>query len=232
MSGPRVLIVDDERQMRRLLEATLLGHDYTVLVAATGREALNLAATARPEVIVLDLGLPDLDGLEVCRRIRAWSQIPIIVVSARDEEQAKVEALDLGADDYLTKPFGMNELLARLRVALRHVSPVAANDPVVRFDSIEVDFNRRMVLRNGAEIHLTPIEYNLLRLLVTNPERVLTQKYVLRTVWGPGYEAEAQTLRVHIGQLRRKIEPDPTQPSYIQTEVGIGYRFRMPSSIA
>jgi two-component system KDP operon response regulator KdpE len=229
MSDARVLIVDDEIQMRRLLQTTLSGHNYTVEVAATGKHALNLAATWRPDVVVLDLGLPDVDGLEVVRRIREWARMPIIVVSARDEEQVKVNALDLGADDYLTKPFGMNELLARLRVALRHVNSGSTSNSVVQFDDIEIDFSRRRVLRAGVEIHLTPTEYDLLRMLVVNADKVLTQRHLLREVWGPGYEDDAQTLRVFIGQVRRKIEPNPTQPIYIQTEVGIGYRFHSAS---
>lgn len=228
MTGPRVLIVDDEPQMRRLLQTTLAGRGYTIETAANGRQALDLAATWHPDVIVLDLALPDLDGIEIVRRVRDWSRVPIIVVSARDEEQVKVRALDLGADDYLTKPFGMSELLARLRVALRHVTSGGAGDPVVRFGDVEIDFSRRRVLKQGAELHLTPTEYDLLRLLVVNADKVLTQRHILREVWGPGYEEDAQTLRVFIGQLRRKIEPDHTQPSFIQTEVGIGYRFHMP----
>lgn len=229
MSGPRILVVDDEPQMRRLLEATLKARDYTVLLAADGKTALDLAATERPELIVLDLGLPDLDGLEVCRRIRAWSQVPIIILSVRDDEHGKVTALDLGADDYLTKPFGMHELLARLRVALRHANAGVQSDPVVHFGELEIDFNRRQVLRAGVPIHLTPTEYDLLRLLVTNVDRVLTQRYILRAIWGLHSEDDARTLRVFIGQLRRKIEPDPTQPTYIHTEVGVGYRFQLLS---
>jgi two-component system KDP operon response regulator KdpE len=231
MSNPRVLIVDDELQMRRLLQTTLDGRNYTVESAATGKHALELAATWRPDVVVLDLGLPDIDGLEVVRRMREWSRTPIIVVSARDEEQVKVAALDLGADDYLTKPFGMNELLARLRVALRHFTTGPERHPVVQFDDIEIDFSRRRVLRAGVEMHLTPTEYDLLRILVVNADKVLTQRHLLREVWGPGYEDDAQTLRVFIGQVRRKLEPNPTQPIYIHTEVGIGYRFHSPGEL-
>lgn len=229
MMGARVLIVDDEVQMRRLLHTTLAGRGYTVEQAATGHAALDLIATWRPDVVLLDLGLPDEDGLEIVRRVRDWSAVPIIVVSAREADQAKVEALDSGADDYLTKPFSVNELLARLRVALRHGSTTAtAAAPVVRFGDVEIDFNRRRVLRNGTDLHLTPTEYDLLRLLVVNADRVLTQRQILREVWGPGYENDAQTLRVFIAQLRRKIEPNPAQPTFIHTEVGIGYRFHSP----
>jgi two-component system KDP operon response regulator KdpE len=231
MSGPRVLVVDDEAHMRRLLEATLHGHDYVVVLAPDGTTALALATTARPDLIVLDLGLPDIDGLEVCRRIRTWSQVPIIVVSAREDEQAKVAALDLGADDYLTKPFGMQELLARLRVALRHAAPGPPGDPVVQVGELTIDFHRRQVRRAGMPVHLTPTEYDLLRLLVTHADRVLTQRQILREVWGPGYTDDAQTLRVFIGQLRRKLEPDPTRPTYIHTEVGIGYRFHLRDGV-
>ncbi|MBV9786936.1 MAG: response regulator [Chloroflexi bacterium] len=229
MSGARVLVIEDEMQMRRLLHTTLRGRGYEVELAATAIAGLDLAATWHPDVILLDLGLPDRDGIEVCRRIREWSRVPIIVVSAREAEADKVQALDLGADDYLTKPFGMNELLARLRVALRHMLPQQSQDSVVRFGEITIDFQRRQVLRAGEELHLTPTEYDLLRLLVINADRVLTQRHILREVWGPGYQEDAQTLRVFIGQLRRKVEPNPTQPTYIRTEVGVGYRFQLPA---
>jgi two-component system, OmpR family, KDP operon response regulator KdpE len=228
MSDPRVLIVDDELQMRRLLQTTLSTRNYAIEAVASGNQALDVVATWRPDVIVLDLGLPDMDGLEVVRRIREWTRTPIIVVSARDEEAVKVDALDLGADDYLTKPFGMNELLARLRVALRHLNPGPAHTAVVYFDDIEINFSSRRVLRAGQEIHFTPTEYDLLRLLVVNADKVLTQRHLLREVWGPGH-ADAQTLRVFIGQVRRKLEADPVQPRYIYTEVGIGYRFHSGS---
>lgn len=229
MSGPRVLVIEDEPQMRRLLHTTLHGRGYEVETALTANAGLDLAATWHPDVIILDLGLPDRDGIEVCRRIREWSRVPIVVVSARDTEADKVLALDLGADDYLTKPFGMNELLARLRVALRHMVPQQNQDSIVRFGDIMIDFQRRQVLRAGEELHLTPTEYDLLRLFVINADRVLTQRHILREVWGPGYEEDAQTLRVFIAQLRRKIEPNPTQPTYIRTEVGVGYRFQAPA---
>ncbi|HEX6288701.1 MAG TPA: response regulator, partial [Herpetosiphonaceae bacterium] len=228
MSGPRVLIIEDEVQMRRLLHTTLHGRGYQVETAATATRGLDLAATWHPDVIILDLGLPDRDGIEVCRRIREWSRVPIVVVSARDAEADKVLALDLGADDYLTKPFGMNELFARIRVALRHTLPPHTRDPIVRFGDVTIDVQRRQVLRAGQELHLTPTEYDLLRLFVINADRVLTQRHILREVWGPGYEDDAQTLRVFIAQLRRKIEPNPTQPTYIRTEVGVGYRFHLP----
>jgi two-component system KDP operon response regulator KdpE len=198
-----------------------------VETAVNGKQALELVVTWRPDVLMLDLGLPDLDGLEIIRHIREWSRVPIIVISVREEEETKVRALDLGADDYLTKPFGMNEVLARLRVALRHVSAVTPSAPIIRFGEIEIDFQRRQVRRAGMDLHLTPTEYDLLRVLVTNPGRVLTQRHLLREVWGPGYEEDAHTLRVFVAQLRRKIEPDPSQPTYLQTEIGVGYRLRL-----
>lgn len=222
----RILVVDDEPQMGRLLRTGLSARGYEVVVAADGQEALEQAVHWRPEVIVLDLGLPVMDGLEVCRRIRGWSQVPIIVLSARDGEPDKVEALDLGADDYLVKPFGMDELLARIRVALRHSSHIQANDePVLHFGELQIDRSRRLVTLKGHEVHLTPTEYELLRLFTNHVGKVLTHRMILRTVWGANYEQELPTLRVFITQLRRKIEPDPAQPMYILTEPGIGYRF-------
>lgn len=227
MVSSRILVVDDDLQIRRLLHTVLVGRGYTVEVAANAYQALDLAATWRPDAILLDLGLPGLDGIEVCRRIRGWSQMPIIVISGRDAEDDKVLALDQGADDYLTKPFGLNELLARLRVALRRTLVVPPADPVVQAGDLHIDFAQRRVLRDDVEIHLTPKEYELLRVLVRNAGKVLTQSYLLREVWGVTYEHDAQTLRVFIGQLRRKIERDPAHPGHIRTEVGIGYRFML-----
>lgn len=224
--GARILVVDDEPQLQYLLRSALERRGYDVRTAGDGETALDVAATSWPQLIILDLGLPGLDGLEVCRRIRAWSHVPIIVLSAREGDRDKVEALDLGADDYLTKPFSMDELLARLRVALRHASLAQAGAPIHHYGSLTVDLNRRQVLQNGAEVHLTPTEYGLLRLFVTNADRVLTQRQILRDVWGPGYENDVGTLRVFITQLRQKIEPDPSQPALIVTEPGVGYRFR------
>jgi two-component system KDP operon response regulator KdpE len=221
----RILVVDDEPQIQHLLRTALEGRGYEVRLAADGRAALDAAASSWPNVIILDLGLPAIDGLEVCRRIREWSRVPIIVLSAREGDRDKVEALDLGADDYLTKPFSMEELLARLRVALRHASS-AAEVPVWQCRDLTVDLSRRQVIRAGAEVHLTPTEYDLLRLFVTNIDRVLTQRQILREVWGPGYENDIPTLRVFITQLRQKIEAEPAQPRLIVTETGVGYRFR------
>jgi two-component system KDP operon response regulator KdpE len=221
----RILVVDDEPQIQHLLRTALEGRGYEVRLAGDGRAALDAAASSWPNVIILDLGLPVIDGIEVCRRIREWSRVPIIVLSAREGDRDKVEALDLGADDYLTKPFSMEELLARLRVALRHASSTA-EPPVWQCRDLTVDLSRRQVLRAGTEVHLTPTEYDLLRLFVTNVDRVLTQRQILREVWGPGYENDIATLRVFVTQLRQKIEPEPAQPRLIVTETGVGYRFR------
>jgi two-component system KDP operon response regulator KdpE len=224
----RILVVDDEPQMGRLLKTGLTARSYEVLIAADGQEALDQAVRWRPDVIVLDLGLPLIDGLEVCRRVRGWSQVPIIVLSARDGEQDKVEALDLGADDYLIKPFGMDELLARIRVALRHSARAGATEePVLTFGPLTIDRARRLVALRGQDIHLTPTEYELLRLLSSHAGKVLTHRTILRAIWGATYEQDLPTLRVFITQLRRKIEPDPAQPFFILTEPGIGYRFQL-----
>jgi two-component system KDP operon response regulator KdpE len=222
----RILVVDDEPQIGRLLRTTLGAHGYEVAVAGDGQAALDQVARWRPDVVLLDLGLPILDGLEVCRRLREWSQVPIIVLSVRDAEQDKVAALDLGADDYLTKPFGAGELLARIRVALRHAARGAAPDaPLLHFGDLAIDLTRRLVTRAGQEVHLTPTEYDLLKALATQAGRVLTHGMLLRAVWGSAYEHDAPTLRVFITQLRRKIEADPAHPAHILTEPGIGYRF-------
>lgn len=228
MSGARILIVDDEIQIRRMLQTGLRGYGYAVESAADGQEALEKVASWRPDVILLDLGLPKLGGLEVCRSIRGWSTTPIIVLSVRDTERDKITALDLGADDYLTKPFGLGELLARIRVALRHSARAsAASDPILTFDDLRLDLARRQVQLGGQELHLTPTEYDLLKLLATHAGKVLTHTMLLREVWGLAYERDTQTLRVFIGQLRRKLNDDPANPQFILTEPGIGYRFRL-----
>ena len=225
MSGVRVLIVDDEPQIRRALRLALTGHGYDVQMTASGEEALDLAAADPPDVIVLDLMLPGIGGLQVCKALREWSQVPIVVLSAKDNERDKVEALDLGADDYLTKPFGMNELLARIRAVLRR--PLGGSpSPVLESGGLRLDQARRRVTSRGQDIHLTPTEYEMLRYFMINAGKVITHRAVLRAVWGPGYEDASQTLRFFIVQLRRKIEPDPARPSYIRTEPGIGYRFQ------
>jgi two-component system KDP operon response regulator KdpE len=221
----RVLIVDDERAIRRYLRTALEAQGYAVFEAVNGMEALSSVAAARPDLIILDLGLPDLDGVEVTRRIREWTQIPIIILSVRDQEQDKIEALDVGADDYLTKPFSTGELMARMRVSLRRALHVE-DAPILRVDQLLMDLPHHRVTLAGMEISLTPTEYDLLRLLIQNHGRVLTHRQILRQVWGPAYEAETHLLRVNISNLRRKIEPDPARPSYILTEPGVGYRLR------
>jgi two-component system KDP operon response regulator KdpE len=220
-----VLVVDDEPSIRRFLRATLTGHGYEVLEAETGRDALTLAEARRPELVLLDLGLPDMDGLEVARRLRDWSSVPIIVLSARGGERDKVTALDLGADDYLTKPFGVQELLARLRVANRHRASLA-HDELRSFEvaDLHVDLVSRRVVVRAREVHLTPLEFRLLATLVRNAGRVCTHRQLLEEVWGPEYRTEAHYVRLYMSQLRHKIEADPAQPRYVRTETGIGYR--------
>ncbi len=223
--GLRILIVDDERPIRRFLRASLTAHGYHIFEAGSGQEALAAAVANRPDIIILDLGLPDLDGIEVVRRLREWSQTPIIILSVREQEADKVAALDAGADDYLTKPFGVGELMARLRVALRHAAQPAA-EPVFDLGRLKLDVARRLVTLAGQEVQLTPTEYELLKLLATHAGRVLTHRHILQQVWGRGYEQETHLLRVNISNLRRKIEPDPARPTYILTEPGVGYRLR------
>jgi two-component system KDP operon response regulator KdpE len=223
--GLRVLVVDDERAIRRYLHAALNAQGYTVYEASGGTEALNMVVADRPDLIILDLGLPDIDGVEVTRQLREWTHIPIIVLSVREQESDKIDALDAGADDYLTKPFNSGELMARMRAALRHSMQTAA-EPVFKMDNLNVDLTRRLVKVDGEEVSLTPTEYDLLRILVQNAGRVLTHRQLLRQVWGGAYESEAHLLRVNMSNLRRKIEPDPTRPHYIITEPGVGYRLR------
>ncbi len=226
--GPVILVVDDEMPLRRFLRTTLVKHDYQCLEAATAQEGMELIASRKPDLVILDLGLPDLDGLEVARQLREWTSVPIIVLTARGQEEDKVNALDAGADDYLTKPFGVNELLARIRVALRHSGTTAAGteDSVFAVGNLRIDFTHRQVFLGEDQVHLTPIEYKLLATLARNPGRVMTHKQLLQEVWGPGYEEESNYLRVHMVQLRRKLEPDSTRPRYLVTEIGVGYRLR------
>jgi two-component system KDP operon response regulator KdpE len=223
--GLRVLVVDDERAIRRYLHAALNAQGYTVYEAGGGKEALNMVVGDRPDLIILDLGLPDIDGVEVTRQLREWTHIPIIILSVREQETDKIAALDAGADDYLTKPFSSGELMARMRVALRRSMQTAA-EPIFKMDNLNVDLTRRLVKVAGEEVSLTPTEYDLLRILVQNAGRVLTHRQLLRQVWGGAYESEAHLLRVNMSNLRRKIEPDPTRPHYIITEPGVGYRLR------
>jgi two-component system, OmpR family, KDP operon response regulator KdpE len=222
------LVIDDEPQIRRLLRITLEANGYRVLDAANGQEGLVHAAQRKPDVILLDLGLPDLDGLEVLNRIREWSRVPVIILSVRDQEEEKVAALDSGADDYVTKPFNSAELLARLRAALRHVQPQGA-EAIFRVGHLEVDLSRRLVLKDGAEVKLTPIEYSLLRLLVTHAGKVLTHRQLLTEVWGAKAVEQSHYLRVHIAHLREKLEANPSAPELILTEPAVGYRLVLRS---
>ncbi|HSW47177.1 MAG TPA: response regulator [Phycisphaerae bacterium] len=222
----RVLVVDDEPQIRRFLRTSLVAHGYTIIEAANGNEALLKATDDRPEVMILDLGLPDIDGMEVIRRVREWSQVPIIVLSVRGRESDKIAALDAGADDYVTKPFGMGELLARIRAALRNRLADQVDEPVFRNGGLCVDLARRQVRVDGREIKLTPNEYELLRVLVLNAGKVVTHQHMLREVWGPADVDRTHYVRVYVGQLRQKIEPDPAQPCFIITEPGVGYRLQ------
>jgi two-component system KDP operon response regulator KdpE len=227
-SLPRVLVVDDEKAIQRFLKNALSSEEFSVHIAGGGREALSAAAGIRPDLIILDLGLPDLDGVEVLRRLREWTQVPVIILSVRDREEDKVAALDSGADDYVTKPFGIGELLARMRAAFRR-SLQQAPEPVYNVDGLEVDLEHRRVSVQGKEIQLTATEYDLLRLLVTHAGKVLTHNQILRQIWGPAYMDQPHLLRVNISNLRQKIEPEPTRPRYILTELGVGYRLRMNS---
>jgi two-component system KDP operon response regulator KdpE len=220
----RVLLVDDEPPIRRLLRTGLTAQGYDTIEAASGNEALAMLARNRVDVVVLDLGLPDMEGLEVLRRIRAGSAVPVIVLSSRVDEPGKVKALDLGADDYVTKPFGMDELLARLRAALRHRLQQQGEKPVFHSGDLSVDLVRRIVTMRGQEVKLTPREYDVLRLLVVHAGKVLTHKFILREVWGT--ETDVQYLRIYIRTLRQKIEAEPERPQYIFTEQGVGYRLR------
>ena len=227
MIGPVVLVVAAELPMRRFLRASLESQDFQVVEADSAREAIAAATSYNPEVVLLDLGLPDLDGLELTRQLREWSKAPIIVISARGREADKVEALDAGADDYLTKPFGVGELLARIRVALRHAREAGgADEPVLEFGPLRIDLARRIVTVDGAEVHLTPIEYRLLALLARNAGKVLTHRQILKEVWGPGHAQESHYIRVYMAQLRRKIEAEPARPRLLLTEPGVGYRLR------
>jgi two-component system KDP operon response regulator KdpE len=221
---PLLLVVDDEAQMRRFLRASLESHGYSVLEAANALEATQLATSHKPELILLDLGLPDGDGIELTRKFREWTKVPIIVISARGQEDDKVAALDAGADDYLTKPFGIKELMARIRAARRHVQEAANAPTVFELQGLRVDFERREVTREGQPVHLTPIEYKLLTLFVRNIGKVLTHRQILKEVWGDGYAAQTHYVRVHMAELRKKIELDPAQPRFIVTEPGVGYR--------
>ncbi len=223
--GLKVLVVDDEIAIQRFLRVALNGQGFIVSEANTGREALQVLALNRPDLIVLDLGLPDMDGVEVTRRAREWSTVPIIILSVREQEVDKIAALDAGADDYLTKPFGMGELLARIRTVMRR-KVTESSEPIFSVGSLIVDLANRVVTLNGQDIQLTPTEYDILRSLVFSAGKVLTNRQLLRQVWGEGYD-DLHILRVNISNLRHKIEPDPSRPTYIHTEPGVGYRLKM-----
>ena len=221
-----ILVVDDEPAIRRFLRASLGAHGYTITEAVSGEDALRAIATSHQDIVILDLGLPDVDGVEVTRRLREWTTIPIIILSVREHENDKIAALDAGADDYLTKPFGIGELMARMRVALRRTAQ-DTNEPVFESDGLILDFARREVKINDQLVTLTPTEYDLLRTLVKNAGKVITHRQLLRMVWGNAYENEMHILRVNISNLRRKIEPDPSRPHYLLTEPGVGYRIKI-----
>ncbi|MGH2679299.1 MAG: response regulator [Actinomycetota bacterium] len=220
----RILVVDDEPQLLRGLRVNLEARGYDVDVAADGTDALDVAANHRPDIVVLDLGLPDMDGIDVIRGLRAWGSMPIVVLSAREQEPDKIAALDAGADDYVTKPFGMGELLARIRAADRRASPADETAVVVTSD-FQVDLAAKRIDKQGEDVHLTPTEWHLVEMLVQNPGRLISQRQLLQGVWGPRYEQETNYLRVYMAQIRRKLEPDPTHPRYFFTEPGMGYRF-------
>jgi two-component system, OmpR family, KDP operon response regulator KdpE len=227
VDGPLILLIEDEAQMRRFLRLSLVSNGYRLVEAASARDGLAQATARTPELILLDLGLPDQDGLTVAQEVRRWSDVPIIVISARGSEDQKILALDAGADDFLTKPFGVGELLARMRVALRHASR-SAGAPALRFAAgdLEVDLARRQVLVRGAEVHLTPIQYKLLGVLIQHAGQVVTHRQLLRDVWGPNSSEHTQYLRVYMGQLRHKLENNPSRPILLLTEPGVGYRLR------
>jgi two-component system KDP operon response regulator KdpE len=228
MAPAHILVIDDDMSIRRLLRSSLRERGYRVTAAASGEEGLDAAAGDPAAVVILDLSLPDTDGVEVCRQLRSWSDVPILVLSARDQETEKVRALDLGADDYLTKPFSTHELLARIRVALRHSERRQVTLAHIAIGELRIDLARRRVSSGGEDVRLTPTEYALLTTLATHAGRVLTHSWLLERIWGAGYEENTQNLHVFISQLRRKIEPAPARPRYVLTEPGIGYRFAEP----
>jgi two-component system KDP operon response regulator KdpE len=224
---PAVLVIDDEAPMRRFLRVSLESNGYRFLEATSGHDGLAQAAQRNPDLVLLDLGLPDLDGIDVTARLREWAKMPIIVISARGQEEDKVRALDAGADDYLTKPFGVNELLARIRVALRHAQGAhGPASPLIEIGGLKLDLDRREVFVEGKQVHLTPIEYKLLALLAKHAGKVLTHRQILKEVWGPNQSEHTHYVRVHLAELRKKIEANPARPTFIVTEPGVGYRLR------
>ncbi len=225
MKAPRILIIEDENQIRRFVRMALEEEGFTVLEAENGARGLIETSTRQPDLVIVDLGLPDYEGKEIIRQIRAWSEVPILVLSARDREEEKVAALNLGADDYLTKPFGIPELVARVRAHLRRRQTSDGQaDPIVRFGDVVIDLGTRHVTRAGAEVHLTPIEYRLLQTLIKEQGRVVTHSQLMLEVWGPNYSQRSHYLRIYMGHLRQKLENDPAQPKFLLTELGIGYR--------
>jgi two-component system, OmpR family, KDP operon response regulator KdpE len=225
-TGARVLVVDDEPGILRAVQTNLGRHDYRVETAASGGDALATYNRIRPDLVLLDLGLPDMDGLDVLRAIRERASTPIVVLSAREAERDKVAALDMGADDYLTKPFGVNELLARVRVALRHAArPPSGTDPIIKMGDFEIDMDRRRVAVLGADVHLTPTEWDLIKLFASHPDKVLTDRMITEAVWGASYAAQAHSLHVYVGRLRKKLEASESARRHILTEPGVGYRF-------
>jgi two-component system KDP operon response regulator KdpE len=226
---PLVLVIEDEPQTRRFLRPILKNHGFRVVEASTGQQGLKEASARKPEIVLLDLGLPDIDGVEVTQKLREWSFVPIIVLSVRDREDEKIEALDAGADDYLTKPFGAGELLARIRVAQRHRSRAgdAPSSPLFTVGELRVDLANRQVTVSGEEVHLTPTEYLLLAVLIRSAGKVIAHRSLLKEVWGSGYADQVEYLRVYMAQLRRKLEPNQARPRYLVTEPGVGYRIRL-----
>ncbi len=225
-AGPLIVCIEDDPQMRRFLRTGLAGQGFRVFDAETGRQGLVEVGTRKPDLVILDLGLPDMDGVDVVREIRSWTRVPVVVLSARSLETDKIAALDAGADDYLTKPFGLGELLARIRVALRHANPSGAEAAeTFAAGGLRVDFGKRTVTVGDHQVHLTPIEFRLLSVLIRNAGRVLTHRQLLKEVWGPAYVDRSHYLRVYMGQLRHKLEADPTRPRFLLTEAGVGYRF-------
>jgi two-component system KDP operon response regulator KdpE len=229
--GPKVLVVDDEPQIRRFLRASLQSHDYTVLEAENGKEAVRVCTVQKPDLLILDLGLPDMDGLDVIKLVREWSQIPIIVLSIRSDDVDKIEALDRGANDYVTKPFSMGELLARMRAALRQgrSEPGDGGGNIVTAGDVSIDLSKRLITLGGTPVKLSRKEYDLLKILATHSGKVITHQQLLQEVWGPAYVGETQYLRVYIGQLRQKLERDPAAPRWLITEPGVGYRLQTTS---
>ncbi len=222
----KILVIEDEAPLRRALRIFLEAHDYVVVLAASGREGLDLAAHEHPDVVILDLGLPDMDGVAVAAALRGWSTVPIVVLSARDAEPVKVAALDAGADDYVTKPFAMNEFLARLRAALRRAAPTE-QERVITTADFTIDLGAKQIHHDGAELHLTPTEWQIVEVLARQRGKLVTQQQLLQQVWGPQYQRETHYLRIYMSQIRRKLEPDPSRPRYFITEPGMGYRFVM-----